>query len=78
MSKEIQKLKKIVCNQNCQTCNILNIAQRRIGNSRVTRDMNYLVIAKRLAEERCPEEKEMQLRYINPAKDRLETKNRLW
>ncbi len=78
MSKEIQNLKRSDCNQNCQRCNILNIAQRRIGNRGYTRDLNYLGVALTVSRERCPDNKEMELRLINPAKNKSERKNHLW
>ena len=78
MSKEIQNLKKTICSGECQRCNILGIAQRRIGNRGYTRDLNYLRIAIDIAKERCPDNKEMDLRLINPAKNNSKRNNRLW
>lgn len=79
MSKEIQNIKKrLDCDQNCQTCNILNIAQRRIGNGGYTRDWNYLGLGKDLANERCPEGNEMKIRLLHPTKTRSRNENGTW
>jgi len=69
MSKETQILKKTDCSGECQRCNILGIAQRRIGNEGLTEDYNYKSVGYQLQDERCPVGKEMQIQLLNPAKN---------
>ena len=69
MSKETQILKKTDCNRECHRCNILDIAQRRIGNYGITKNENYKGIGESLEHERCPEGRKMKVEFLYPARE---------
>ncbi|MFA6518651.1 MAG: hypothetical protein WCV93_03345 [Candidatus Shapirobacteria bacterium] len=62
-----QTLKLETCSGACVNCNVLGIAQRRIGNRQITDETNMIAVARQLQLERCPEGQEMKIGLLNPA-----------